>query len=233
MTAESTDATSRVAEPGAARDGSSAEATDDALNARLASIIESSDDAIASKDLAGIITSWNVGAERLFGYSKKEVLGKPMAILIPPERAAEESEILARIARGESTDHFETVRVRKDGQFIHVSVTISPIRDSRGAIVGASKIARDITERKRAEEANARLAAIVESSDDAIVGKTLEGVITDWNPAAERLYGWSAAEAVGRPNAPRVGKSGSDARQGLGAGHDQAMLEELRRRAGQ
>ena len=120
-------------------------------NARLASIVESSDDAIASKDLQGIITSWNPGAERLFGYVEQEALGKPMAMLIPPERSSEEPTILARIARGETTDHFETVRIRKDGQKIDVSVTISPLRDNQGRIVGASKIARDITDRKLAE----------------------------------------------------------------------------------
>jgi PAS domain S-box-containing protein len=119
--------------------------------ARLASIIESSDDAIASKDLDGIITSWNPGAERLFGYSAQEALGRPMAMLIPPERSTEEPTILARIARGEMTDHFETVRIRKDGLRVDVSVTISPIRDSQGRIVGASKIARDTTDRKLAE----------------------------------------------------------------------------------
>ena len=120
-------------------------------HARLASIVEFSDDAIASKDLQGIITTWNPGAERLFGYSAQEALGKPMAMLIPPERSAEESTILARIARGETTDHFETVRLGKDGQTIDVSVTISPLRDSQGRIVGASKIARDITDRKLAQ----------------------------------------------------------------------------------
>jgi PAS domain S-box-containing protein len=128
--------------------------SDDAMtDSRLAAIVEFSDDAIASKNLDGIITSWNKGAERLFGYSMREALGQPMAMLIPPERAAEEPEILARIARGEVTDHFETVRLRKDGRRIEVSVTISPIKDSHGTIVGASKIARDISERKRAQEA--------------------------------------------------------------------------------
>lgn len=111
-------------------------------NARLASIIEFSDDAIVSKDLDGIITSWNPGAERLFGYSSEEVVGKPMAMLIPPERSSEEPTILRRIARGETTDHFETVRMTRDGTKIDVSVSISPIRDDRGLIVGASKIAR-------------------------------------------------------------------------------------------
>ena len=120
-------------------------------NARMASIIEFSDDAIASKDLDGLITSWNRGAERLFGYFPQETVGKPMAMLIPPERSAEEPTILQRIARGETTDHFETVRVRKDGAKLDVSVTISPIRDDRGLIVGASTIARDITERRLAQ----------------------------------------------------------------------------------
>src|SRR5205823_5717199 len=119
--------------------------------ARLASIIESSDDAIASKSLEGIITSWNLGAERLFGYSAQEAVGQPMAMLVPPERASEEPTILARIARGETTDHFETVRVGKDRQRIDVSVTISPLRDGQGRIIGASKIARDITDRKLAQ----------------------------------------------------------------------------------
>ncbi len=122
------------------------------MHERLAAVVESSDDAIISKTLDGIITAWNSGAEKLFGYSSWETLGKPVGMLLPPERAQEESEILARIGSGERVDHFETVRVRKDGKRIDISATISPIKDSSGAIVGASKIARDITERKRAEE---------------------------------------------------------------------------------
>jgi PAS domain S-box-containing protein len=121
------------------------------VNSRLAAIVGGSDDAIASKTLDGIITSWNPGAERLFGYSAQEAVGKPMAMLIPPERLSEEPAILARIARGETTDHFETVRIGKDGRQIDISVTISPIRDRQGRIVGASKIARDITDRKAAQ----------------------------------------------------------------------------------
>jgi PAS domain S-box-containing protein len=122
------------------------------VNARLVAIIQSSDDAIISKDLQGIITSWNPGAQRLFGYTEQEALGKPMTLVIPPERAAEEPVILARVARGEPTDHFETVRVTKDGRKVDVSVTISPIRDGQGRIIGASKIARDITERRLADQ---------------------------------------------------------------------------------
>jgi PAS domain S-box-containing protein len=123
----------------------------DSATSFLAAIVTSSDDAIISKDLNGIITSWNPGAERLFGYSTHEAVGKPMAMLIPPERSSEEPTILARIARGETIDHFETVRICKDGRKIDVSVTISPVRDSQGRIVGASKIARDITDRKLGE----------------------------------------------------------------------------------
>ena len=120
---------------------------------RLAAVVDSSDDAIISKTLEGIITAWNRGAQTIFGYTAEEAVGKPMVMLLPPERAKEEADILARIGRGQSVEHFETVRVRKDGTKIDVSVTISPIRDIDGTMVGASKIARDITERKQAEDA--------------------------------------------------------------------------------
>lgn len=118
----------------------------------LAAIIESSDDAIISKNLDGIITSWNCGAQALFGYKPEEVIGKPVSILIPPERADEEPGILARLRRGERIDHYETIRRRKDGALVEISLTVSPIRNVDGKVVGASKIARDITERKRAQE---------------------------------------------------------------------------------
>jgi PAS domain S-box-containing protein len=120
----------------------------DAAQARLAAIVESSDDAIVSKTLEGIITSWNKGAERLFGYTAAEAIGRPIHMLVPADRAEEEPSILARLRRGERVDHFETVRVRKDGTHIDVSVTISPIRDHTGTVVGASKIARDVTYQK-------------------------------------------------------------------------------------
>ena len=113
---------------------------------------KSSDDAIISKGLDGIITSWNRGAERLFGYTAEEVIGKPVTILIPEDRMNEEPEILERIRRGERIDHYDTVRRRKDGSLIDISLTISPLKDADGRIIGASKIARDITERKRAQE---------------------------------------------------------------------------------
>jgi PAS domain S-box-containing protein len=118
---------------------------------RTASIVESSDDAIVSKDLNGVINSWNKGAERTFGYTTEEVVGKPVTILIPPDRHHEESTILERIRRGERIEHYETVRVHKDGSRLDISLTISPIKNAQGEIIGASKIARDITERKRSE----------------------------------------------------------------------------------
>ncbi|MDB5901904.1 MAG: hypothetical protein JWM26_782, partial [Betaproteobacteria bacterium] len=118
---------------------------------RLGAIVASSDDAIISKTLEGVITSWNAGAQRIFGYAAEDVVGRPINILFPPDRQYEEMEILERLRRGESVRHLETVRIRKDGGQIHVSLAISPIKDANGMIIGVSKIARDITERKRAE----------------------------------------------------------------------------------
>ena len=125
----------------------------DAAPARLAAIVESSDDAIVSKDLDGVIRSWNRGAQEIFGYTAEEAVGQSITLIIPQERLDEEDEILARLRRGERIDHFATVRQRKDGSFVDVSLTVSPIRDAEGRVVGASKIARDITEAKRAHDA--------------------------------------------------------------------------------
>ena len=119
---------------------------------RLALIVESSDDAIVSKDLNGIIRSWNKGGERLFGYTAEETIGQPVTMLIPPERHGEEHDILGRIRRGERVHHYETVRRHKSGRLLDVSLTVSPVKDGAGRVIGASKIARDITERKVAEE---------------------------------------------------------------------------------
>jgi PAS domain S-box-containing protein len=118
----------------------------------LASIVESSDDAIVSKDLNGIITSWNKAAERIFGYSAEEAIGNPITILAPPDRINDMATILDQIKQGHRVEHYETVRRRKDGELLNISLTVSPIRDAQGRIVGASKIARDITERKLAAE---------------------------------------------------------------------------------
>ncbi|HEY2168700.1 MAG TPA: PAS domain S-box protein [Candidatus Angelobacter sp.] len=166
---------------------------------RLAAIIESSEDAIASKDLNGIITSWNKSAERLFGYTAEEIIGQPVTLIIPPELHDDEPMILGKVRAGERIEHFQTVRIHKNGRLIDVSLTVSPIKDERGNIVGAAKIVRDITRQKKLEEAALRLAAIVESSDDAIASKDLNGTITSWNRSAERLFGYKAEEIIGKP----------------------------------
>src|SRR2546426_6355802 len=120
---------------------------------RLAAIVESSDDAIISKDLNGIIKTWNAGAELIFGFTAAEAIGQPITILIPPERQHEDRGILDRIRQGERIYHYETVRRRKDGTLLDISLTVSPLKNSEGRIVGISKIARDITERKKSESA--------------------------------------------------------------------------------
>jgi PAS domain S-box-containing protein len=126
---------------------------DEEVRARLAAIVESSQDAILSKTLDGVIRTWNAGAERLFGYTAEEAVGRPITLIIPQERLDEERDILARIARGERIEHYETVRVAKDGRSVEISLTVSPLRDAEGRIIGASKVARDVTERKQAEQA--------------------------------------------------------------------------------
>jgi PAS domain S-box-containing protein len=171
----------------------------DLLAQRFAAIVETSDDAIISKDLNGIIATWNKGAERLFGYTAEEAIGQPVTMLIPADRLDEEPSIIARLLRNERIDHYETVRRRKDGSLVHVSLSVSPIRDERGRVIGAAKIARDITAGKRAQDLAQRLAAIVDGSDDAIISKNLNGIIASWNKAAERLFGYTAEEAIGQP----------------------------------
>jgi len=134
------------------------------VEAHLASIIESSDDVIVSKTLEGVIISWNPAAERILGYSAAEAIGQNIRMIIPRERWSEEDDVLARISRGDRVDHFETVRRAKDGRMLNISLTVSPIRDKSGKIVGASKVARDITERKRAEAERERLLALEKQS---------------------------------------------------------------------
>ena len=163
----------------------------------LEAIVRSSDDAIIAKNLDGIVTSWNPAATRIFGYEPEEIIGQSILKVIPSHLESQEPYILGKVRAGEQIAHFETERVRKDGQTIFVSLTISPVRDSHGTVIGVSKIARDITERRQMEIARARLAAIVESADDAILSKDLNGIITSWNQAAERTFGYSEKEMVG------------------------------------
>ena len=159
----------------------------------IVEIFESSHDAIVSKDLNGVIKTWNHGAERLFGYAAAEAVGRPITILIPPDRLGEEPEILALISRGERVDHFETIRRHKDGSLINVSLTISPVRDERGRVVGVSKIARDITDRKEAEaklqDSERRLKELLSAIPAAIYTTDAQGRITYFNEKAVELAG--------------------------------------------
>jgi len=183
------------------RDISAPRLTEEA-SVRLNAIVNLSDDAIISKTLDGIITSWNPGATKLFGYSAEEAVGKPMLMLFPPERFSEEKGILDRIGHGERVEHFETVRVRKDGKHIDVSVALSPLADKAGKIIGASKIARDITQRKRAEQALHKerdfISAVLNTVGALVVVLDRQARIVRFNRACEQLTGYSFAEANGR-----------------------------------
>ena len=169
---------------------------------RLAAIVESSDDAIVSKDLNAIINSWNKGAERIFGFTAEEAIGQPITILIPLDRRDEETEILARIGRGERIEQLETVRQRKDGSLINVSLTVSPIKDEQGKIIGASKIARDITQSKEAQERLQRALdfdeTVMSGMGEGLYTVDTEGRLTFMNPAAQRILGWTLDELLGR-----------------------------------
>ncbi len=177
--------------------------------ANLAAIVTSSDDAIVGKNLDGIVTSWNKAAERLFGYRADEMIGQSVLRLIPPERHDEEPGILARLRRGQAIEHYETIRCRKDGSRLHVSLSVSPVIDSHGTIIGASKIARDITEQKVAEQAlvqsreklQSALAyqeSIISNMGEGLYTVDCEGLVTAVNEAAERLFGWTREELLGR-----------------------------------
>jgi len=165
---------------------------------RLAAVVQSSHDAIAAKTLDGIITDWNKSAERIFGYKSKEIIGKSVLTLIPQYRHPEEEEIQRTIRRGKSLDHFGTVRRRKDGKLIDVSLTISPIKGSKGEIVGISKIARDITKQKQTERRLAEQARLLDLTNEAILVRDSRDRITYWNHGAKELYGYSAEEALGK-----------------------------------
>ncbi len=170
----------------------------------LAAIVASSDDAIVSKGLDGIITSWNKSAERIFGYTAEEALGRHITLIIPDDRRDEEVHILERLRRGERVDHFQTVRVRKDGSFLDVSLTISPVRDTAGRVIGASKVARDITDQRRSEQAlresEERFRAIVETTPDCVTLIGHDGTLLHMNSPGLQMVGASSPDEV-------VGKS--------------------------
>jgi PAS domain S-box-containing protein len=166
--------------------------------ATLAAIVATSNDAIISKTLEGIITGWNQAAEKLFGYSEQEAIGQHISLIIPEDRLVEEDFILGQIAQGRKVDQFDTVRRMRDGQEIHLAVTVSPVMDTTGKVIGATKVARDISATKQLREKQGMLAALISSSDDTIVSKTLDGKITSWNRAAERMFGYTEEEALGQ-----------------------------------
>jgi PAS domain S-box-containing protein len=166
--------------------------------ARLAAIVTSSADAIVGKTLDGIVTNWNEAAERMFGYSADKMIGQSIRRLIPADRQGEEDMILARLAQDESIVHLETKRVTEDGRSFDASVTISPVRDAEGCVIGAAKIIRDITARKQAEELLRRQADLLNQSHDAIFTWKIGGGITYWSRGAEHLYGYKAEKAIGR-----------------------------------
>jgi PAS domain S-box-containing protein len=169
------------------------------LVSHLAAIVQASDYAIIGKSVDGTILSWNPGAERLYGYKAEEVIGRPMALLVPPDRTGEFARMMKGLRHGKHIEHYETTRLHKDGHRIEISLTISPVKDSKGVVTGASVIARDITRQKLVEELVSHFAAIVETSDDAIISQSLDGTVLSWNSGAERIYGYKAEEVVGRP----------------------------------
>jgi len=160
----------------------------------LAAVVDSTDDAVVTKSAQRIVTSWNRGAERVYGYSAHEAIGQPISFIIPEERYGEELHILESVLRGEQVDHYETDRLRKDGTLVRVSLTVSPIRNRQGAVIGASAIARDITERKRGE---AMVGGLLESAPDAMVIVDANGRITLVNRQTEQLFGYERDELVG------------------------------------
>ncbi len=193
---------------------------DEEARVRLASIVETSEDAIVSKSLDGIILSWNAGAERLFGYSASEAIGQPITLIVPKERLEEERSILMRLRRGERIKHFETVRVAKDGRRLDISLTVSPLRDGSGQIIGAAKVGRDITDRKRAEqslreseeryrraaaeagraaEANAKFRAFFEQGTSFAGVLALDGTVVEANRLWLDGCGFTREEVIGRP----------------------------------
>lgn len=164
----------------------------------LSDILESSNDAVISTDLSGAITSWNKGAQKIFKYSEKEILGKTISILIPESLWEEEQTILKTIKSGKTPDNFDTYRINKDGEVIHLSMKVSPVKNEFGKVIGASQVARDISDRIINQKKQARLSAIVESSDDGIISKDRNGIINSWNLGASRIFGYSESEVIGK-----------------------------------
>jgi PAS domain S-box-containing protein len=176
----------------------------------LLSAVEFSWDSIITVSVDGVITSWNPAAERVFGYTKCEIIGKPSSLLSPNDRLEETRTAMAKLRAGQPVENLETSRVRKNGTVFPVWVTAAPILDEDRAVVGVTAIHRDVTEMKRAFETAQRMTSIVEHSDNAIFERTLDGIITTWNPAAERMYGYTRQEILGQSIDMLIGVDGSE-----------------------
>ena len=162
-------------------------------------IVENSYDAIIGESLEGTITSWNGGATRMLGYTADEVIGKSSLFLLPPELKDQVPALLNKVKVGEFIADYDSVRLHKNGTRIDVALSLSPIKTEDGRVIGASIVERDITARKKAEEVLRQIQLIVEDSHDAIIGKTLDGIITSWNGGATRMFGYSPEEVIGKP----------------------------------
>ena len=160
-------------------------------------VVDNSYDAIIGETFDGIITSWNGGATRMFGYTVSEMIGKSILNMLPPEMKDELPEQLSKIKKGEVISDYDTIRLRKDGSRLNVAISMSPIKDASGALIGASVVERDITARKKSEESMRQIQLVVDNSYDAIIGETLEGIITSWNQGATRMLGYNASEMIG------------------------------------
>ena len=166
---------------------------------RLAAVVASSEDAIITETLDGNIETWNRAAERLFGYSAAEIVGCPIEAIVPPEIRDTDENTSIRVQRGQTARHFETIGLTKDGRRVPISVALSTVVDPQGSLIGTSRIIRDISDQKTLEWEALRLAAIVNSSEDAIASKDLNGIVQTWNRAAERMFGYTAEEIIGKP----------------------------------
>lgn len=164
----------------------------------LAAIVESSDDAIFSKTLEGVITSWNRAAQRLYGYSPEEIIGRSISVLMPPEKSDDFAAIMDQLKQGQRVEHYETQRMTRDGRRLEVSLTVSPLKDEQGHLVGASTIARDITDQKRMMEEVLFLSSLPQQMADAVIATDWQYRIRSWNEAAEVLYGWKREEVLGK-----------------------------------
>lgn len=163
----------------------------------IKNIVNDSEDAIIAKDLTGIVKLWNKGAEKIFGYTAQEMIGGDMSRLIPNDLLYEEEVFLKSITNGQAIEHFETRRINKDGHLLHVSVTLSPIKNERGVVIGISKIARDTSKQFELLDSLRLTKNVIENSNDAIITKDLNGTITGWNKGAEKIFGYTAQEVIG------------------------------------